>query len=78
MNSIFREKGLENLVYEKDDMNPRTNIYHAVEILLSKVDKIQEQKKNSIYQESKLQPIMLAITIKFSISMSSETLKTPS
>jgi len=45
INSIFREKGLENLVYEKDDMNQRTNFYHAVEILLSKVDKIQEQKK---------------------------------
>ena len=45
INSIFREHGLENLVYEKDDMNPRTNFYHAVEILLSQVDKIREQKK---------------------------------
>jgi hypothetical protein len=26
------------LVYEKDDMNLRTNFYHAVEILLSKVN----------------------------------------
>ena len=38
VNSIFREQDFEDLVYEKDDMNPRTNFYHAVEILLSKVD----------------------------------------
>ena len=45
INAIFREQGLENLVYEKDDMNPRTNFYHAVEILLSKVNEIKKQKK---------------------------------
>ncbi len=42
VNSIFREKGLDELVYEKGDMDPRANFYHAVEILLSKVDKISE------------------------------------
>jgi len=42
VNSIFREKGLDELVYEKGDMDPRGNFYHAVEILLSKVDKISE------------------------------------
>ncbi|KKG11252.1 heterodisulfide reductase subunit B, partial [Methanosarcina mazei] len=45
VNSIFREKGFDDLVYEKGDMNPRTNFYHAVEVLLSKVSQIQKEKK---------------------------------
>jgi heterodisulfide reductase subunit B1 len=44
VNSIFRERGLENLIYEKNTMNSRTNFYHAVEILFSKASQIQEMK----------------------------------
>lgn len=45
VNSIFRERGLADRVYEKNDMDPRKNFYHAVEILLSKANQIKEKQK---------------------------------
>lgn len=45
VNSIFRDQGMDDLIYEKGDMDPRDNFYHAVEVLLSKVDLIREKKQ---------------------------------
>ena len=49
INNLFENNGLEHLTYEKNDLLPRENIFHVVDILYSKKDEI---KKNIKYDLS--------------------------
>ncbi|MDD4497497.1 MAG: CoB--CoM heterodisulfide reductase iron-sulfur subunit B family protein [Methanosarcinaceae archaeon] len=42
VNSVFREKGLEDLVYAKGDLDERTNIFHVLEVIFSKKELLTE------------------------------------
>lgn len=45
VNSVFREKGLEDLVYEKGDLDERNSIFHVLEVIFSKKDLLPEMIK---------------------------------
>ena len=49
INNLFENNGLKHLTYEKNDLLPRENIFHVVDILYSKKDEI---KKNIKYDLS--------------------------
>lgn len=49
INTLFEDNGLEHLTYEKNDLLPRENIFHVVDILYGKKNEI---KKNIKYDLS--------------------------
>lgn len=48
INKSFRENGLENLQYNKDDINPRDDITHVVDVLYYLKDEIPKHKKRDL------------------------------
>ncbi|MCD7781559.1 MAG: CoB--CoM heterodisulfide reductase iron-sulfur subunit B family protein [Methanosphaera sp.] len=48
INESFRENGLEDLVYHKDDIDPVNNITHVVDILYALRDQLPKYKKRDL------------------------------